>query len=374
LRTKGIFRKTDPFRLQLIYTVEDPDKRYLIYFPSFNWTRSDGFMAGVALQNGIRFLKPVNYFVMPFYTFQNKKLTGYGKISFNAIPYDYLIRLMSLTIEGEQFGAPGNQDYHKIKTGIELNSRSNRITNPIYQKAFGSYIAASDLSQILSLNHAKTRSYLQFGYLVERTGIVDPFNILASFETGKSFQKTSLEFNYRHSFYGKNNGLDIRIFAGTMLKNDSPDAFYAFSANGRSGREQYLYQGVYPDRFNKFPTTIMSREMTLSEGGLISPISDSIGYSRWVYSLSLSGNLPGKASRIPVKPFVNLLISDYVSGTTYKSPLFFEAGLKAGIWDFFEVYFPLIVSENISGLTGTLKERIRFVLKLDKLNPSRLKS
>ena len=373
IRTSGIFRKADPVRIQLIYTVEDPDKRYLVYFPSFNWTRSDGFMAGVALQNGIRLLKPVNYFVMPFYTFHSQKLTGYGKISFNKIPYDNFIRLASLTIEGEQFGAPGNQEFHKVKTGIELNFRSNRITNAVYQTAFGNYIAASDLSQILSLSPAKMRSYMQFGYLLERTGIVDPFNILASFESGKSFQKTSLELNYRYSYYGKNNGLDIRIFAGTMLKNESPDAFYAFSASGRSGCEQYLYQGVYPDRFNKFPTTFMSREMSLSEGGLVSPVSDSIGYNRWICSLSLLSSLPGKTSRIPVKPFVNLLLTDNGHRTTDKSPLFFEAGFKAGIWDFFEIYFPMLVSNNINSFTGSYKNRIRFVLKLDKLNPSRFK-
>jgi hypothetical protein len=41
--------------------------------------------------------------------------------------------------------------------------------------------------------------------------------------------------------------------------------FYAFSASGRSGREQYFYQGIYPDRFSEFPKTLGSRQMTLSE-------------------------------------------------------------------------------------------------------------
>ncbi len=35
IRTSGVFRKADPFCLQFLYAVEDPDKRYLIYFPSF---------------------------------------------------------------------------------------------------------------------------------------------------------------------------------------------------------------------------------------------------------------------------------------------------------------------------------------------------
>jgi hypothetical protein len=153
-----------------------------------------------------------------------------------------------------------------------------------------------------------------------------------------------------------------------MLKNTSADPIYEFSASGRGGREQYLFQGVYPDRFSEFPKTFWSRQMTLSEGGLVTPVNDSLGYSRWICSLSLASSLPGKVSRIPVKPFINLLLNDHGSGTNDKSPLFFEAGLKTGIWDFFEIYFPFLVSDNIYGLAGSFKNRIRFVFRLDKIN------
>ena len=373
IRTSGIFRRTDPVRSQFLYTIEDPGKRSLIYIPAFDWNSADGFMAGVALHNGTLIPKPVEYFVIPFYTFRNPGLTGYGKISINKTPYDNFIRLATFTLEGAQFGAPGNQAYHKAKIGLDFSFRSDKMTNPVNRKVFGYYITASDLIQIEFLTEAKMRSYLQFGYLMERTGIIDPFNMLVSFESGKSFQKTSMELNYKYSYRGKDNGLEVRIFAGTMLKNASTDPFYAFSASGRSGREQYLYQGVYPDRFSEFPKTFWSRQMTLSEGGLASPVNNSLGYSRWVCSLSLTSTLPGKSSRIPVKSFVNLLLNDHGSGATDKSLLFFEAGLKAGIWNFFEIYFPLLVSDNINAITGSFKERIRFVFRLDKFNPLRSK-
>ena len=374
IRTSGVFRKADPVKFQLIYTIEDPDNRYLIYFPSVNWTSTDGFMAGVALQNGALIPKPFEYFVMPFYTFRNQALTGYGKVSFNKIPYDNFIRLASLTLEGEQFGGPGTQAYHKAKIGLDFYLRTNTANNPVNQKVFGNYTTASDLRQIESFTPARMLSYLQFGYQMERTGIINPFNLSASFESGKSYQKTSVELNYKYSYIGKKNGLEFRVFAGTMLKNNASEPFYAFSASGRSGREQYLYEGVYPDRFSEFPKTVFSRQMTLSEGGLVSTINDSLGYSRWLFSITLTSSLPGKASIIPVKPFFNLLLNDHGFGTINKSTLFFEAGLKAGIWDFFEVYFPFIVSDNINVIRGSLKERIRFIFRLDKLNPFKSKS
>ncbi len=372
IRTSGIFPKADPIQLQFLYAIEDPDKRYLIYFPSFNWTRADGFMAGVALQNGTLIPKPVEYFVMPFYAFGKQALTGYGKISFNKMPYDNFIRLASLTLEGEQFGVPGNQNYKKAKIGLDLYLRSYNVTNNLNQKIFAYYIAASDLFQIESFTKAKMRSFVKLGYNLEKTGFVNPFNLSVALESGRSYQKTSMELNYKYSYSGKKSGLELRFFTGFMLSDMASYPFYSFSASGRSGRDQYLYEGVFPDRFTRFPKTFFSRQMALSEGGLVSPVNDSLGFSRWICSLTLTSSLPGKASKIPVKPFVNLLLNDHGSGTSDKPALFFEAGLKAGIWDIFEVYFPVFVSDNLNVITGSFKERIRFVFRLDKLYSMKL--
>ena len=35
IRTSGIFRKADPANIQFLYTIENTDKRYLLYFPLF---------------------------------------------------------------------------------------------------------------------------------------------------------------------------------------------------------------------------------------------------------------------------------------------------------------------------------------------------
>jgi hypothetical protein len=326
-------------------------------------------MAGVAIQNGTLIPKPVEYFVIPFYTFRNPGLTGYGIISLNLTPYNNFIRLATFSLEGTQFGAPGNYNYQNAKVGLDLYFRPDKIINQVSNKIFGYYIAASDLKQIELSEQAKIRSYLQFGYLMERTGIINPFNMTISLESGKSFQKASLELNYKYSYYGRNNGLEVRIFTGTMFKNTSADPFYSFSASGRSGREQYLFQGVYPDRFSEFPKTFFSRQMTLSEGGLVTPVNDSLGYSHRIFSFSLTSTLPGKTSRIPVKPFINVLLNDHGLSKNERSPLFFEAGFKTGIWNLFEIYIPLLVSDNIDAITGSFKNRIRFVFRLDRISP-----
>ena len=215
-------------------------------------------------------------------------------------------------------------------------------------------------------------SYIQLGYNLEKTSLVNPYNLLVSFESGASFQKAAADFNYKVSYTGKNNGLEIRFFAGVMLRNTLPNSFYALAPSGRSGRDQYLYVGMFPDRFGEFPTSFWSRQMTISESGLVSPINEQLGYSNWLMSLSLSSNLPGKAGRIGIKPFVNLLLNDHGLGTSNNSPFFGEAGLKIGFWNLFEIYFPLLVTGNIQTINGSIKNRIRVVLNLDFSNRGKI--
>jgi len=268
--------------------------------------------------------------------------------------------MVTISLEGTQFGAPGNQNYHKVKTGLEVCFRTKEMKNPLMHKVYGYYIAASDLHQVELLQKAKMNSYLQFGYQLERTGAINPFSLLTALESNKSFQKLSETFNYRYSYIGKSKGLDVRIFAGGMLKNNSRVPFYALSSGGREGREQYLYQGTYPDRFGVFPATFWSRQMTLSEGGLVSPVNGRLGYNRWLASLSLTSDLPGRAGWFAVKPFVTFLVNDHGA-----DPFFFEAGLKTGVWNLFEISVPLFVSGNIQSITGSFKDRIRFVFNLN---------
>lgn len=373
IRTEGIFPKSDPTKAQLLFTIEDPDKRTIMYIPALNWNKEDGLMVGMVLHNGFLISKPVEYFLMPFYSFNNPRLLGHGKISWHINPYEHFIRRATFTLEGTKFGAPGTQDYHKIRTGLNLHFRNKNLTNPFMHQASGTYTTASDLSQILLDQKATMNSYLHLGYQLEKNALINPFQLMTSLEAHHLYQKASVDLNYKYSYNGKDQGLDIRLFAGAMLKNDSPVPFYAFAPSGRSGREEYLYDGVYPHRFGVFPNTFLSRQLSFSEGGLVSPVNSRLGYSRWLVSASFTSNLPGKAGRIAIKPFVNLLLNDHGVDNEHPSPFFYEAGLKGGIWDLFEIYVPLLVSENIEAITGSFKDRIRFVFKLDAFNQFKLK-
>jgi hypothetical protein len=84
--------------------------------------------------------------------------------------------------------------------------------------------------------------------------------------------------------------------------------------------------------------------------------------------------LPGKTQRIPIKPFVNVLLNDHGIGNGHDSPFFYEAGLKAGLWNFFEIYIPLVASGNIQSINGSFRDRIRLIFNLDTFSQVKLNS
>jgi hypothetical protein len=365
IHTSGIFPTHDPIVPQFIMGIEDPEKKSIMYIPAINWNHENGFMVGFALFNGLSIPKPIEYLFIPFYSFANKNMCGYGRISHNITPYNNFIRLATISLEGTRFGSLGNQNYHKLSTGIDIHFRPTVATSPIRQKMYGRFILASDLNQILNAIPAKTNPYIQFGYNFQNISLVNPYNLLVSFESGKSYQKSAVDFNYKLSYNGKNTGLDVRFFAGTMFSNTVSNNFYALAPSGRNGNEQYLYEGIYPDRFAVFPTSFFSRQMNLSEGGLVSPVNNQLGYSKWLVSLSMSSNLPGKAGQLGIKPFINLLLNDHGLTSTNKSPIFGETGIKIGYKHLFEIYIPILVTSNIQSVTGSIQNRIRFVMNLD---------
>jgi hypothetical protein len=354
IRTSGLFPRVSPFQTRFLFAIEDPGKNTLVYIPVIFHTRLNGLILGLALHNGYFLPKPVEYFIAPFYSGRNQGLIGLGQTSFTTRPYNSFIRSATLTLEARQFGAPGDQVFQKFNTALDVHFRPRDPVGALRQKIFGSFTAATDLFQITLGEKAGMDQFFKTGYSLENPRSVNPYNLVTSIELNREFRKASLTFNYRQSYIGAGRGLDVRMFAGKMIKNTSTSPLHGLAPGGRSGREQYMYQGLYLDRFSEFTENFWSRQVVFDEGGLVSPVNQSAGFSNWLVSLSLTSTLPYIPQWVPVRPFANLLFS----------PSFIEAGVKAGIWDLFEIYFPFIVSENISSM-HSFKDRIRFVISID---------
>jgi hypothetical protein len=360
IRTSGLFRKSDPMVPRLLVPVELPEWRTLMVVPLINQNSADGFMAGLALNNGFILPKRIEYIAIPFYSFRRNSLAGKGRLAWNITPYNNPVRKATIYAEGTKFGATQEQDFRVLRTGIEVSFRNKDFISETAHGIFGRYIRASDLFMLEADQDAEMLSFGQWGYSFERPSMVNPFSISFMHETNGGYNKVSAALSFKYSYPGRHNGLEMQFFAGMMPGAAPVRDYYGFAPSGRSGRELYLYQGEFPDRFSVFPGNFWSRQMLLNEGRLVTPVNDTLGYSRWLMSASMASTFPGRAGRIPVKPFLNMVYNGGYGGFMW------EAGFKAGIWGFFEVHLPLVVSENIS-FRNSVRDRLRFIISLESL-------
>jgi hypothetical protein len=234
--------------------------------------------------------------------------------------------------------------------------KSGVYRNPLLINLFNKYLIINSTS--ISLN-------------VEHLGIIlrafrNYWNLKTSLESNGSYYKTTSEFNYRVSYKGSNRGLDMRFFAGIMLKEDIENPYYSLSVSGRNGSELYLYEGDFPDRFTQNKDSFWSKQMIISEGALVGQDIDSVRFSKGLISATFLSNLPWISATIPIKPFFNILYSAKPSSAFY-----YEGGFKAGLWGLFELYFPLLASDNM--IHEPFKDRIRFILNLESFYKVRLR-
>jgi hypothetical protein len=92
--------------------------------------------------------------------FGNNDLAGFGRVSYHITPFEKFIRKATISLEGTQYGAPGNQNYQRVKTGLDIYFRNKKANSSLTQKVFGYYFAASSLYQIE--HRTKSRNELIF--------------------------------------------------------------------------------------------------------------------------------------------------------------------------------------------------------------------
>ena len=134
--TKGLFRKWDPVHTQFYFSIEDPDKRTVMYMPSVNWNHENGIMVGVTLHNGFLVPKPFEYFLMPFYVVNQPDLAGYGKIAYNITPFGKFFQINHSLFRGNSVQNSGGSKLSQSQSRIRALFQKPKGSIPISGKKF----------------------------------------------------------------------------------------------------------------------------------------------------------------------------------------------------------------------------------------------
>ena len=390
LQTKGIFKKTEPLRLQWLGSIENPDKTQLFFTPIVGWNNNDKFMVGLALYNSTLPSKKFEYILAPLYSFYTNELNGYASAFYHIMPNTF-IQNMAVGASAKSFTMLnyGEQElkYYKINPRIEIEFRKKRarqFTNTFFSYEFVNiYEENTDFSKKDENGKVLYAKDLDYFYINNVTGgikskhPINPYLLKGNVQQHQNFVKLNVEARYSFAYKKPKTGLDIRLFVGRFLYNKDDSINSRFNYNLMGGQaSDYMYNELFVGRNSVGGR--FNQQIALLDGGFKNPVfPESQGQimqaSKWMNTLNIESSLISKHLSLYADVGMAATISrDFLGNEVDKvSDFAYNVGIALKIVpDFFEIYFPITSSGELNQLK--YQDKIRFVLNLKLIQPFEL--
>ncbi len=383
LQTKGLLKTTEPFRLQWLGSLENPDKTQLFFTPIAGWNMNDKGMLGVAFYNNTLPFKKFEYVLAPLYGFSSENINGYASIQYHISPntvfQDVAIGANTASFSYLRFNTNQNTDgrevleYYKFSPFVEFmfkKKRARQFSQP-YAKIEHITIFEEKANYTRNSQNINTYSVDLENYYVNRLSIginnshpINPFEASVVFLQSADFVKMDLTADYHFAYTKEKTGLDIRIFLGRFLYNNYANSNFNYSLSGNS---DYTYDQVFVAR--NTPNHFLNQQVAITDGGFKNLTTTRSGDS-WLSSINVKSNLFSRTISI-YGDFGLVGFTDYdfnnneIDGVTDAT---YNFGIALNIIpNYFEVYFPVYMSSDLNQLS--YGEKIRFTLNINQLNP-----
>ncbi|MFC2118398.1 M1 family metallopeptidase [Bacteroidota bacterium] len=378
IRTSGLFKKIEPLRIKPFGIVENPDRTSLNILPAMGWNSANRYMLGAVFYTPILPMSKFEYQIMPLYSFGTKDIAGSFAMKYHILPVDAIIQDLSIGVSGKQYAFNDTPDnnFRRIKAEVDFLFRNNypRIKKETHLIING--IRTSNPINIQTGNEEEYINIYNVKFIHNNEKLVHPYNFSINIEAGDGFAKGSVDAKYKINYNSKG-GLDIRLFAGTFLyKENNSSSLYNFRLSGTKGNEDYTYDEIFFERQDDLNDNNILSHQFISNQGAFATYTPYGQTNEWMLALNLSSSLPVKKN-IPLKIFANIAsFGDClpVPGYTGLGSFEWEAGVKFSILqDSFEIFLPLVMSKDLLDISNDMTDnflgRIRFSIKLNKLNP-----
>jgi hypothetical protein len=395
VHTSGLLKKRKKFRLTFAWTLPKDDRSTLFWTPVIGGNAYNKFMLGAAFYNSLVFEKKWQYMVMPMYSFEQKNINGSFSLFRNFYGKGKLQRV-SIGLSGRKYNY-NHLDYSDNFDRVfdlsfwrlvpelifDFKSRKPNLTS-VYKHLnirmvhveeervewVPDGMAAS--SQYFPTEGTRVYDIWQVKFTHENRRVLNPFSYIADAQFNADFVRLTAEVNYRLSYgKSKSGGFDVRVFGGLL---NTPNAYPDYAPNlrmaGTSGSRDYLYDGVFLGRSES--SGLWAQQMLVSDGGFYVPTV--LGQvSDWMFAVNMRASVPHFSL---VRAYFNIGFDQDISGDGTET--LWESGFILSIIDRkFEVYFPLLWSQNIQDGLDLNKqdkygEKIRFTMRLDLANPFKI--
>jgi hypothetical protein len=383
---KWLFNKFEPLKPELFIGNHDLGRTNIFYLPMIASNMSDQFMAGLVVHNlGIPF-KPTQFLIAPMYSFGRKSISGIGEISKTFHPANR-IKIVRAGISIKSFGTDNEKHINSYFVGVSpyvyLKIGNRKKASPFSQSVLLQTIYRYDqtfnrnqLAVIYPLSFfdnytdhlgflfQNNMNYTKPDFKISSTSRIEYFD---NINNGNHVFRSSIELNFSYK-YLKNKmkrEIELRAYTGMIWKHFFNSYFgnsldYSYSMSGANGNQDLFLEEYFFNR-NQFGNLNALRMENM--GGFKS--TSSYGLTNgWIGSTNLYVQLP-------IKPNLFGLFVDYglfENGNNLES--MFNSGIGLRISKFFGLYFPVLMSDNLSLSYGTANywSKIRFTLRLNFVN------
>lgn len=379
IRTKGIFKKIEPLKLQLFGSLPNPTKTQLFFSPVLGWNNYNKWMFGIAAYNALIPRKKIEFEVMPMYSYTTGSLTGYGHIAGNLFPTHTIVQHINIGVIATRYAytnTPLNLHFNKIAPELTMEFKKKYARSPFTHSIKYRNITLinnyykGDYTTTPTPTYIRTTLQLNFNdltYTISKKDVLTPYELNLNFQQGDGMAKTSLTAIYNYNFKRKNKGIELRLFAGNFIYSNSPIGDYRFRLSGQRGYQDYLEDHIYLGRSET--SGLLASQFTETDGAF--KIYSAYGQSNdWLTALNIKSSIG--ILKIPVKLFAD--IGAYNDKLINATRVLYDGGICLSLAkNIFEIYLPLLMSKEFEDYyyinNIPYLERIRFTLNLNLLNP-----
>ncbi len=432
VRTSGALPTLAPLKLKFGAAWDDPKHTSIFLAPAIAWNNYDKTMLGLAVYSNLLPAK-FDFSLAPMYSFGSKQLSGVADMNYRFYTENEksFVRSVAIGASAKMFSQNYIQKtkeflrYTAITPQVEIDFTTGATSNATSTLTLRDHLISTQDGNYTynvtdsSFNYLTAKKNIQdIAYEYKKAGKYNPFSLKiqaqSSFDVkdgfgqSQSFVRASVEANYRITYKKNGQGLDIRLFVGSMLydedaiRNRKASIYGSFNPYGYGiasfGGNDIAYDQYFFGRNDA--EGIWSQQNGSGMGGFKLPASNQAGFggntAGSIAALNLSAALPFK---LPIKPYFDVA---YVQVTTPsllvqnpRSPraglpiidkdakidneadqLFYQGGLQLNISDILKINFPLINSNQLetyyNGRPQGYFQRVTFSLDLLKLAPRKV--
>jgi hypothetical protein len=351
---KGITKLFNkPIQIRPLQDVENPNYSQLFVMPEFTYNLYDGISLGPKLYNGTFLPRQFNYKVTPKYGLNSGALIGSASMSYQFWQYDKDLFNIGIGANGSRFSYDFDLFYERYTAFLSLYYRDNenRRNNERQRLTFRTVNVRRD-RDILNAVEDPDYNVFNIKYLYSNTYIDRFFTASVDYEIAQKFSKLFAQATFRR-LYENNRQINVRLFAGTFLYNDTGDSDYFSFAIDRP--TDYMFDYNYYGRSEE--SGLFSQQFIMAEGGFKSQLEPAFA-NEWLATMNVSTTIWN---------WIFAYGDAGIVGNSLQSNKFiYDAGIRfAFVEDFFELFLPIYSNNGWEFDKTNYDQRIRFIVSLD---------